>query len=51
MHHLRPLSDGIERETDPAKDLVPVCPNCHALIHSKDPCYTVDEARALIRAS
>lgn len=51
VHHLRPLSDGIERETDPAKDLVPVCPNCHALIHSKDPCYTVDEARALIRAS
>lgn len=48
VHHLRPLSDGIERETDPAKDLVPVCPNCHALIHSKDPCYTVEEARALV---
>lgn len=51
VHHIRPLSDGIERETDPAKDLVPVCPNCHALIHGKSPCYTVDEARALIDAA
>ena len=48
VHHLRPLSDGNERETDPTKDLVPVCPNCHVLIHSKRECYTIDEARALI---
>jgi 5-methylcytosine-specific restriction protein A len=34
VHHLRPLGDGKgERETDPTKDLIPVCPNCHAMIH------------------
>lgn len=29
----RPLDDGQVQEFDPARDLVPVCPTCHALIH------------------
>ena len=50
VHHLRPLSDGCERETDPAKDLIPVCPNCHALIHSRQgDCYSLEEAREMIK--
>lgn len=38
VHHLRPLAAmrGGYR-VDPAKDLIPVCPNCHAMLHSTSP--------------
>ena len=34
VHHLDPLAeaDG-ERDVDPVRDLVPVCPNCHRMMH------------------
>ena len=53
-HHVRPLYEMVVGDTgkvDPLSDLEPVCPNCHALIHSKGPrdCYTVDEARQMVR--
>lgn len=36
VHHLRSLADvGQEYEVDPIKDLRPVCPNCHAMLHRK----------------
>ncbi|MFY3791127.1 EVE domain-containing protein [Ureibacillus sp. MALMAid1270] len=44
VHHLVSLSDiGEEYEIDPVEDLVPVCPNCHAMLHRKNPPYTVQE--------
>ncbi|WP_018632773.1 HNH endonuclease [Neomegalonema perideroedes] len=34
VHHLVPLSTiGEDYEVDPIKDLIPLCPNCHAMIH------------------
>ena len=34
VHHIVPLSEiGKEYKIDPVKDLRPVCPNCHAMIH------------------
>jgi 5-methylcytosine-specific restriction protein A len=34
VHHLRPLSEiGNEYKVNPVKDLCPVCPNCHAMLH------------------
>lgn len=34
VHHIRPLSTRTrERKTVPERDLVPVCPNCHAMLH------------------
>lgn len=34
VHHTVPVSQfDAPRKIDPAKDLVPVCPNCHAVIH------------------
>src|SRR5690606_25175257 len=34
VHHIKPISDvSGEYEVDPIRDLVPVCPNCHAVIH------------------
>ena len=38
VHHLKPLSEITgEYEPDPKKDLIPVCPNCHAMIHRQVP--------------
>ncbi|WP_409574836.1 HNH endonuclease [Thiobacillus sp.] len=34
VHHLVPLASiGQEYRIDPIKDLLPVCANCHAVIH------------------
>lgn len=36
VHHLVPLNQiGENYVVDPINDLIPVCPNCHAAIHSK----------------
>lgn len=50
VHHIVPLSDvGASYRVDPRKDLRPVCPNCHAVIHRRKPSLTVGEARRLVR--
>ncbi|HNO80608.1 MAG TPA: HNH endonuclease [Phycisphaerae bacterium] len=50
VHHLEPLSAvGEAHEIDPTKDLIPVCPNCHAVIHLRTPPFSLDEVRAMIR--
>lgn len=37
VHHIIPLSDiRSEYVVDPIKDLIPVCPNCHCALHSKN---------------
>jgi len=51
VHHLRPLGDGKgERETDPTEDLIPVCPNCHAMIHRGGTTKTPAEVRRALRS-
>lgn len=35
IHHIKPISEiGKEYEVDPFKDLIPVCPNCHMVLHA-----------------
>jgi 5-methylcytosine-specific restriction enzyme A len=52
VHHLMLLSQIGEKYTlNPLTDLRPVCPNCHAIIHKKDPPYTIDEVKEFIIAS
>ena len=49
VHHVRPLAEvNEEYEIDPIKDLLPVCPNCHLAIHSKDDGYSIEELRKKI---
>ena len=44
VHHLKPLSEiGAEYVVDPIADLRPVCPNCHAVLHSRKPAYSVED--------
>lgn len=50
VHHLIPLSEIRTRyEVDPIRDLVPVCPNCHAMIHSTRPALHLDQLRGHLR--
>jgi putative restriction endonuclease len=50
VHHLRQLSEiNTEYQVDPIKDLRPVCPNCHAIIHMSNPPYTVEQVKAFIQ--
>lgn len=51
VHHVVPVSTfGGSRKVDPETDLVPVCPNCHAVIHRrKDRTLTVAEVRELVK--
>lgn len=52
VHHLRQLADvNAEYRVDPVKDLRPVCPTCHAVIHSRTPPFTVEEVRSMIGAT
>lgn len=52
VHHLNPLSSvGAEYEVDPIQDLRPVCPNCHSVIHRRDPPYSLEEVRKLLEAT
>lgn len=49
VHHVKPLSEiGEQYEVDPIQDLRPVCPNCHAMIHTKSPAMTIEELKTLI---
>ncbi|WP_020683329.1 HNH endonuclease [Marinobacterium rhizophilum] len=50
VHHLKPLgSIGEGYEVDPVEDLRPVCPNCHAMLHRKNPPFTPEELINLMR--
>lgn len=51
VHHEEPfaLQPG-PRTTDAAGDLKPVCPNCHAVIHSRTPPYTVMEVQRMLES-
>ncbi len=38
VHHIHPLAElEKEREYDPGRDLIPLCPNCHAAVHTRKP--------------
>ena len=49
FHHLTPLAaaEG-PRAVDGARDLVPLCPNCHAMVHRGEDLLTIDALRALL---
>jgi 5-methylcytosine-specific restriction protein A len=49
VHHLLPLSEINERhQVNPITDLRPVCPNCHVMIHRREPPYTIEEVRLML---
>ncbi|MED0717416.1 HNH endonuclease [Aeribacillus composti] len=49
VHHLKEISQiGEEYEIDPLKDLRPVCPNCHAILHRQKQAYTIEELKEIM---
>lgn len=52
VHHITPVSSiGRQYQVDPINDLVPVCPNCHAMLHRKNPPLSIEELRAKLNDS
>lgn len=50
VHHKKPLSKiGRKYRIDPVRDLVPICPNCHAIVHRADPPLSIRQARRRLR--
>ena len=50
VHHLTPLADiGKTYEVDPVKDLRPVCPNCHSMLHRENPPLSLEALRDKIK--
>lgn len=46
VHHIIPLSEiGEQYIVDPISDLIPVCPNCHAMIHSTRPALGIAQLK------
>jgi 5-methylcytosine-specific restriction protein A len=51
VHHLELVSSLPNgHEIDPIKDLRPVCPNCHSVIHSRQPHYSIEELQEMMAA-
>jgi len=50
IHHITPICE-IDREyiVDPLKDLRPLCPNCHAMIHKPEKILSIEELREIIK--
>ncbi len=52
VHHINPISshEGMEVEINPETDLVPVCSNCHRMIHRRhDDVLSVEQLKAFLR--
>jgi len=46
VHHKKPLAGRRgEYTVNPRSDLIPVCPNCHAMLHTAAPPLGIDELR------
>jgi 5-methylcytosine-specific restriction enzyme A len=49
VHHLIELNSiGSEYQIDPVKDLIPLCANCHYIIHRRRPAFSIGEIKALL---
>lgn len=51
VHHINPLSLTKKVTINPAKDLIPVCSNCHRIIHrKKNEILSVEQVRQMIES-
>jgi predicted restriction endonuclease len=47
VHHRKPLATREIYRLDPINDLVPVCPNCHCMLHSSEPPLSIEQLKVL----
>ena len=51
VHHSIMVSEmGENHIVNPSKELFPVCPNCHAMLHKKTPPYTIEELKKIVNS-
>lgn len=49
VHHLTPVAEiGKLYQINPVNDLRPVCPNCHAMLHTSNPPLSIEQLREII---
>jgi 5-methylcytosine-specific restriction protein A len=49
VHHIIEIATiGKEYSVNPINDLIPVCPNCHSMLHKKKPAYFVAELKQMM---
>lgn len=49
VHHKIDIATlGNEYFVDPLVDLIPVCPNCHSMLHKKKPAYSIEELKQIM---
>jgi len=46
-HHEKPIKDLTEETLMNFSDIRMVCSNCHSMIHSRYPCYSIDEMKEI----
>lgn len=52
VHHIVPVSAmGGSYQLNPIKDLIPLCPNCHNIVHKKNPPMSIAELNLLTNYS
>ena len=50
VHHLKEISTlGDGKAINPIKDVRPVCPNCHAMLHKTKPPMSIDRLKAMLK--
>ena len=50
VHHREKLSNRkVASKTDPVKDLVPLCPNCHSVVHLRKDAHEVEAVIAMVK--
>ena len=50
VHHLTPIGSGDVRVTDPVRDAVPLCPNCHSFVHTEPHPISIQRAITIYEA-
>lgn len=50
VHHSNPVA-GMAKDyiVKPLEELYPVCPNCHAMLHRRNPPYSIEELQSIIQ--
>jgi len=49
VHHIVPISEvGKEYELNPVTDLIPICPNCHAMVHTTRPALSINQLKQVV---
>jgi hypothetical protein len=49
VHHLNPVATSGLVRPDPIHEMVPLCPNCHAVAHRQNPPFTIQELQTMLQ--